>query len=586
VKIAFRKRDYAEPMKSDLGWQYFGFFIICILTSVLALHFWASPDIWTHLNRGASIVGHFSLQPDLNIILKHPEAAFYWLYQVICYGLFAIGGVPLMSVAFACVIFAACFLMFRAAKVAEVCCPNLLLMTVSLVLLNIRFMYRPELLSMFFVSFFLWMFFVRNRDKPFTTTNIVLMCLVQALWVNVHGYFVLGPALIGIRAVSHMMQGARSKYQRRLLVVQDFQAVLLVFLASFVSPFGYMPWLGAIQHLFLLSELKESIGEFISPTGILFLESVPVFWLFWVHWLCVGICVVFSLLRNWRKETFAVALSVFGMILAFRSNRMVSLHVMLSAPLLFHMTALFIRWLRCQKIYWTGFFPRAMTATFILAVVLGFGSGWYQAFSGVGTNFGIGQNYLRHAPLLVEHMKQRSTPGKVLADDIIASYMAFRLPNFDFYSDSQYTNAEDANRYFDSLNTLEGFESLNSAEDFSFVILNQNRYSVLAKHLYLSDEWNAEYVDLARVMFRKSADTNATTTLPQFEFGSYYGLSDDLVDRYIAFWWSDFVCSARLPGYLDVLLKQVYFDRPVPERVTAQISKCHFETAQKASSVN
>ncbi|MFA5144915.1 MAG: tetratricopeptide repeat protein [Candidatus Omnitrophota bacterium] len=217
-------------------------------------------DIWLHLKAGEFIVQN-KLVPSADIfsftMQGKPWVDHSWFFQVISYlvhskwqadGLIVLGCVPII------LSFLVLFLMGNAMirSYLEVA----VLITAAALASVTRFNIRPDIFSLFFFAIYLYILRLHINKRL-----IWFLVPVQALWVNFHGYFFLGPLLVALFITAEFLR-RRLKFlpiawreefalsqeaYRRLKVLFIF-----VVLACFLNPRGYQ---GALYPFFVFKEL-------------------------------------------------------------------------------------------------------------------------------------------------------------------------------------------------------------------------------------------------------------------------------------------------------------------------------------------
>ncbi|MBN4049893.1 hypothetical protein JYT84_00535, partial [bacterium AH-315-M10] len=107
-----------------------------------------------------------------------------------------------------------------------------------------RFLLRPELPSYLLLAAMLWQTERLRRDPG---RGVWPLLLLQVIWVNVHGYFILGPAIAGALLTATLLRGGSKQEAWRW-----GRTTLLLILCCFVSPAG---WRAAAYPLLTLIEL-------------------------------------------------------------------------------------------------------------------------------------------------------------------------------------------------------------------------------------------------------------------------------------------------------------------------------------------
>lgn len=146
-----------------------------------------------------------------------------WLYQVIIYNFYKMFGEERL-VYFKAFIFALSFVLLTFVVFRISWMPAIILIFFSLQISVPRFILRPDTVSFLFTVFYLTTLFFRKRWMLF------LLPFIQILWTNIHGFFPLGPFILGLYILFHLKE--KDKFHRQLRAV--FLAVLIV---CFISPY-------------------------------------------------------------------------------------------------------------------------------------------------------------------------------------------------------------------------------------------------------------------------------------------------------------------------------------------------------------
>lgn len=160
------------------------------------------PDLWWHLRTGQEIVAtHHVLHRDIFSYTRfgQPWIAHEWLSEVLIYLLFRAAGWAGLIVTFALVIAATFFLLYRQCAGR----PYLAGLVVALgaVATIPSWGVRPQMLSLLLATIFLGMLRKAERAGPERLHFLWWMPALLLLWVNLHGGFLLGPALIALTLV-------------------------------------------------------------------------------------------------------------------------------------------------------------------------------------------------------------------------------------------------------------------------------------------------------------------------------------------------------------------------------------------------
>lgn len=195
----------------------------------------------------------------------HAWYAWEWLYDVVVGALdraTGLNGVVWLTAVLIALVFTLLFrhVYFRSRN---------LLLALVLVLLTfcagtVHLLARPHIVTWLFVL--LWWVILERALKGQQRKGLLLLPLLMILWVNVHGGFVLGFALMGIALVAAWWDRARRIESAPSAESGWMAATLLtVVAASFVNPYGWRLHQHVLEYL---SDryLMRHIDEFRTPT--------------------------------------------------------------------------------------------------------------------------------------------------------------------------------------------------------------------------------------------------------------------------------------------------------------------------------
>ena len=96
---------------------------------------------------------------------------------------------------------------------------------------------RPEIFSYLLIALFFWILW-SWRKKKISYKWLFILPILEIFWVNIHIYFIFGPALVGLFLVASLLRAAPKlggcpQLKRRLLPI----ILILTSLASLINPF-------------------------------------------------------------------------------------------------------------------------------------------------------------------------------------------------------------------------------------------------------------------------------------------------------------------------------------------------------------
>lgn len=204
------------------------------------------PDIWLHLKTGEYIAQHGDV-PKTDVFSSALAGKEWidhsWLVQVIFYLVFHFGGADNLILLSAVIVTMTFLLLFLTIyKGREYLVLNAALLFIAIFASRQRFNIRPENFSILFFAFYLFILTKRTQ-----TNWVFLLPFVQLAWVNCHGFFILGPLLLGVILLAEALKRTEMlpcKWSETGLLdkraCQNLTAVfLLACLACFINPYGY-----------------------------------------------------------------------------------------------------------------------------------------------------------------------------------------------------------------------------------------------------------------------------------------------------------------------------------------------------------
>ena len=225
-------------------------------------------DYFWHLKTGEYIVLQRAL-PVGDIFssthLGQPWVLHEWLFEVVLYLTFAwLGtfGVKLLTVTLTVFTLGTLFVLIR--RISRSLSMALTVLLLVLVPFSIGISPRPQLITYFFFCIFL---FVLVSYKYFNArVSLWLLPLLMVVWVNSHGGYVIGIALLGLFTVcewasywiNFRRQPSQKKYLARLA-----QVACATVTASLINPSIFERWIYPFQVLGMSA--NEYIAEWQSP---------------------------------------------------------------------------------------------------------------------------------------------------------------------------------------------------------------------------------------------------------------------------------------------------------------------------------
>ena len=284
------------------------------------------PDFWWHLTTGNWILSHHAVpRHDLYTftVFDHRWITHEWLSEALMAALYAVGRLPLVSLAFAAITAAGFLLVYRAIDRRV----NFVIagLTLALGVAAANPIWGPRIQMITFALTALTYLWVKRFCEG-SSRALFLLPAVMLLWVNLHAGFVLGYAILGLAL---LVEGARYALQRPgAMTFSRLRAMAAILAASvavaIVNPNGWDIYLYPFQ-TGGSPEQQRLIVEWFSPNF-----QMSQIWAFeaMIFLLIGGLAVA----RRIEPRQFLLLLV--GLGLALHSVRNLSLFMLVAVPAL------------------------------------------------------------------------------------------------------------------------------------------------------------------------------------------------------------------------------------------------------------
>ena len=434
-------------------------------------------DVWWHLRTARLIVESHAV-PKVDVLTYtnagRPWIDLYWFFQLVLGGLYKLGGVSALvlmkAIGGALVVYLAWLSRRRGGRHW----PLLLVWLPALIVVSGRLCERPELFSLIYLAGF-FAVLANASEKP---RLFWLLPLLQVLWVNSHGFFVLGPLVLAAYFADWLVDGLRPRklpVQRPPLKVAALAGGATL-LACVVSPYGVHVIDLPLQQFHKLGdsglyrlnvgELKN-IGDFIAQSGF---NNPYLLGLF----LLVGLGIASFVLsaRKSRPSLFRVLIFVAGAYLGWQATRNSALFALIAATVtLWNLDDAFSQTLQAPAKAARSRSKEAPKKTkkadsdgpagalfVITATALWILSGSLYAWAGEGRTIGLGERSHWYAHEACRFLAQPGMPAHVVAFNLgQAGVCDYHLaPGQTQFIDPrlEVNTAETFERYLDSIRKL------------------------------------------------------------------------------------------------------------------------------------
>jgi tetratricopeptide (TPR) repeat protein len=202
-------------------------------------------DVWWHLRAGQWILANHRI-PDLDPFTftsaDRPWVDLHWGFQTVLALAHRVGGIG-GAIAATGLICATTMLIALTARQRE--WPTWIIAIVwipSLLLMSLRFIPRPEVVSLLLISAYMSVLLRSDRDARW----LWALPIVQVIWVNVHGLFVLGPMILAAYVTDGILHSLREPAASRAPNARSgriwwwhlWLASIAVIASCFLNPYG------------------------------------------------------------------------------------------------------------------------------------------------------------------------------------------------------------------------------------------------------------------------------------------------------------------------------------------------------------
>lgn len=278
-------------------------------------------DFWWQLTAGREILTTHQI-PFTDIYSyteygsPYPAYHMFWLMEVCYYWLFEKGGVALIVFSHTIVITLAYILLLLICRQLTQNWRLAAFSTLFAVLLGISdWNVRPQAIAFLIGGLFLMGIYEYRRKAQ--TGWLAVFPLGMVIWINSHGTFPLGFAMLGIWFLDEFRKGwIDHKSQKVKIAFRPALVVLATLLVSLLAIFANPLRLGILDYIATMtnnSVIQNLVPEWAPPTLFTFDGSI--------FWAGFGICLLMMGLSIRRLTFFQIATFVLASGLAIRTSR-------------------------------------------------------------------------------------------------------------------------------------------------------------------------------------------------------------------------------------------------------------------------
>jgi len=489
-----------------------------------------SYDTWWHLKLGQQIFEYRAV-PKLEMFSYPLQGRdwvdIHWLYQLLLFSVFNFVAGATGLVLLKTILFLLTFLILTRINIQESYPAAIVVGFVLAASASYeRFVVRPEMFSALFLAAFI---FVLSRFKQSGCKSIWLLPLIQVLWVNMQGLFVLGPIIMVFFVIGELFLTTRLLFfpatrEQKLPNdnVKTSMIILgLIIFACFVNPYAYKGATYPLQ-FFQFFGTKEAHGfsttimEFVSPFKRLY-YSESIYW--YMGMLILSMFVILTRLYifpSWYLLTYG-----FFLILSVLARRNILFFAIAAFPLTTIGLDNIIKHIRkdrswkqpllvmCERI------TSALLISLVLAIACDHFFRYYERRHGFEIGYlGVRQNFLPKDA--ADFILRNNITGNIFNDIGSGGYLLYRLyPKRKVFIDGRNTDESFFRQFLQATANYTYFKELSVKYDFNYVLVESRApyLKQLATNLTNDMSWTQVYFDPGYQIFIKNTAKNQNMIL-------------------------------------------------------------------------
>ncbi|MBN1809907.1 MAG: hypothetical protein JW909_12640 [Planctomycetes bacterium] len=486
----------------------------CFQATVFPL---VNTDIWWHLSAGRHMVAHggFIRQDPFAFAPEHsPWVNLHWLFQLAAYCVHSAAGVNGLILAKAGIFMVSCVLLVLSVRDGRTLAFSAVFHAVLMYQVRFLILVRPIVFTLLFLSIFLLV--LEEYGRGGKKRILWVLPVVQVLWVNMQGLFVLGPVVVLCYLAGWAAAGGLAGKEGQYIEFETppdggrLKTLLWFFLgtcaACFVNPYGYR---GVLLPALLYSRIQPGLSDIYAwnvsenlPTWHI-LETSP--WILpYLKWF--GVAAVGSFIAARRKFSAARFLLFAAFFyLGLMAERNLSLYFFVLGPVTVgNLNAALKdvepgRFRRVARVFRIGIPVAGLAVLLLLSVAVIRSNAMNPAVLGTAP--------FRYPEEAAEILAARPFEGNVFNSVRYGGYLIWRLyPGKKVSADGRLAirSRKAFRSYLELLDCPEAFHGYSHAHGITRVLLPAavfRRYLPLIKWLHDSPDWDLVYCDGASVLF-------------------------------------------------------------------------------------
>lgn len=526
--------------KANILLRYLSVLLLFGVLLVLLIHKIYNFDIWWHLKAGQDIIRNQHI-PGYDIFSYTASnrlwTDLHWLFQILVYGIWRLLGAWGLIVMKIVVLISAFALLFKVGYRKEWHIVSIVSIFLAILVVSERFMVRPEILTFLFTSIYL---LTLHQYKYKGSKFIWLLPILQIVWINTQGLFIIGPVLIFAYIVGEYITNQVPLLRRwrcestvegerfRILLT----VALLTVLACFVNPYGFR---GVVFPLVLFTRIGTSTNVY-AQTIIEFRKTLSIypvpFSIYFYKILVVGSLLSFVL--NVKRTDFSRLLVYVGFLyLSLLARRNIALFAFVATPAMVCNINSFLDSQKGATVLKSKLIKngQAIVVLFLILMMLwlitGVSSGKFYRATRKPKEFGFGISGMFYPEGACDFILRNRISGNIFNDMAIGGYLIWHLyPEKKVFIDGR-------------LEVYSGdffmvYQRL--FQDHNFLGKTMNDYGVnciilghvipgtqsLIRRLSEDKTWRVAYFDLTGIVFLRNTEDNREIIRKGMELSQSY----------------------------------------------------------------
>lgn len=271
----------------------------------------SDSDMWFHMAVGKQILaaGALPVTDQLSLLnYGQPVKAYLWFFQILAAAGYPLAGFWWLHFLQITILSLTLFFVFRSARVWSDSTTAWLLLLAAVIACSERFSLRPEIVSTLMIALYYYRLQQGNYHLPVELTTFFML---QVIWTNSHGIFVIGPVLTGCYLTEAVLKGMTGKGYKGAKSLGTLTGITAA--ACLVTPYGTgnirYAWRLLVESNPLAPKLSNSTYEMGAALGAVSRTLLP----FWFYlFLIIGFFVSLLAAFLYRRKQLSIARTLIG----------------------------------------------------------------------------------------------------------------------------------------------------------------------------------------------------------------------------------------------------------------------------------